>query len=59
MSKESLDQLVTELKYSVLFDTAAWMSDNLKTGCLRCASFLNRKQVQEYPRKPINLLTEE
>lgn len=36
------EQLFDEIKFGVLFDTAAWLSRNYQQGCVKCAPYLQR-----------------
>ncbi len=42
LTEASRTQLANELTYQTLLDTAAWLADTHKIGCMKCASFLNR-----------------
>ena len=53
------EQLIDEVHYGVLLDTANWLAANQKQGCIKCAPFLSRQMLQPYPHRPIMLLSGE
>tara|TARA_B110000285_G_C15014801_1_gene558445 strand:+ start:955 stop:1128 length:174 start_codon:yes stop_codon:yes gene_type:complete len=40
--EERRTQLDEELKYSALLDSAGWLANNLRYGCVKCAPYLTR-----------------
>ena len=43
----------------MLFETASWLSENFKQGCIKCAPFLSRQMMEPYPRRPIQIIKSE
>jgi len=56
-SPEQHTQLVNELKFGMLFETADWLRENFKEGCVKCAPFLQRQTLRPFPTRPIELIT--
>lgn len=56
---ERRQQLIDEIHYGVLFETASWLASNKRQGCIKCAPFLSRQMLQAYPARPLQLLSGE
>ena len=37
---EMREQLLAEMKFGTLLETASWLAENYKQGCVKCAPFL-------------------
>lgn len=59
VTDKELEHLNNELKYLVLMDTTAWLGESRNLGCVKCASFLNKKHLHQYPARPMQLLSED
>ena len=53
------EQLRSEIKFGSLLETTAWMAENFKQGCVKCAPFLARQMMKPYPDRPIQFVSSE
>ena len=55
---EMREQMLAEIKFGTLLETASWLADNYKQGCVKCAPFLSRTMLNPYPSSAVSLINE-